>query len=160
MHLQQLSLQQILLTELTYISNLCLAMAFSWTEFAESKDGKYVAKTINLIKLLGSPENPKVEFNGKADVGYWRYTGVIFGHVDLDKIEHVMIVEFRSKRHALLEIREDLYELLPSDHVIYKRDSTWRKFSSQVVHQNENLILMQLLKGAWKAKNAKRRRQV
>ena len=136
-------------------------MAFSWTEFAESKDGEYVAKTINLIKLLGSPENPKVEFNGKADVGYWRYTGVIFGHVDLDKIEHVMIVEFRSKRHALLEIREDLYELLPSDHVIYKENAFWRPRGigapRVMVHQHENPIVMQFLERPCPSKRPKKR---
>ena len=156
-------------------------LELSWTEFAESKDGEYVAKTINLVKLFGSDENHKVEFNGSEDVGYWEYSGVIFGHEDGESadFEHVMLIEFGSKRHALIEIGDDLYELLPSDHIIYKRDANWRTFSSQVVHQNENLIMMQLLKGpcpselpkkrVWMeltkqredlTKNAKRRRQV
>ena len=102
-------------------------LELSWTEFAEPKDGEYVAKTINLVKLFGSDENHKVEFNGSDDVGYWEYTGMIFGYEDLEDngIERVMLIEFRSKRHALLEIGDDLYELLPSDHVIYK-NAFWR----------------------------------
>ena len=124
-------------------------LELSWTEFAESKDGEYVAKTINLIKLFGSDENHKVEFNGSEDVGYWEYSGVIFGGEDGESgsFEHVMFIEFGSKRHALREIGDDLYELLPPDNVIYKSNADWRTFSSQEVHQNAfpSRIVMQRL---------------
>ena len=72
-------------------------MEFSWTEFAESKDGEYVAKTIKLIKLFGSDENHKVEFNGSDDVGYWDYRHY-YGFEDLEDkgFERVMFIEFRS----------------------------------------------------------------